>query len=431
VLAWDLHITVRMRTGEFRICPQCETRNKATEPNCVQCGRALFSIPLSRTAPLSDEVAASRGGISWTRGVMVAGVLLACAFGLFVRKTFRGASLEPTTTAAVASAAHPAPAAPPASLATAAPPTSRDFERGRELLQKGDAQGALRALTPVAQAEPDNAVIAYTYGRALWAAGSRDRAVVQLERAARIDPYTTVYRVDLAKALAALRRTREAIREYEAAVNLDPGNADNVMALAALYARAGDRAESRALLQRAATLRPGDVEIERRLAEIDAREATGYAPSAPSAGPASSAVSGSSAVSPSSPSAGVVYTIDDLRRAGGGRTPGAAPPQPPPPVVRASAQELGEIEAHWRDKAAERREAVRSAEQRVAALKAQIDQLQRRTGPTSADGDLERERAKAQDDLDSAQERLAKAQRRMDDLQDEARRKGLPADWLR
>src|SRR2546426_4098117 len=340
-----------MRTGEFRICPRCKTRNKATEPNCVQCGRALFSIPLSRTAPLSDEVAASRGGISWTRGIMVAGVLLACAFGLVVRETFRGASLEPTATAAVASAADTAPATPPPSLATPAPPTSRDFEKGRELLQRGDAQGALRALTPVAQAEPDNAVIAYTYGKALWAAGSRDRAVVQLERAARIDPYATVYRVDLAKALAASRRTREAIREYEAAVSLDPGNTDNVTALAALYARAGDSAESRALLERAATLRPGDVEIGQRLADSDARQATSYAPSAPSAVSASS----SSAVSPSSPSAGVVYTIEDLRRAGGGRTPGAVPPQPPPPVVRA--QELGENEAHWRDKAAERREA--------------------------------------------------------------------------
>ena len=93
-------------------------------------------------------------------------------------------------------------------------------------------------------------------------------------------------------------------------------------------------------------------------------------------------------------------------------------------------QELGENEARWRDKAAERREAVRSAEQRAAALKAQIEQLER-ARQTSADGDLERELAKMRDDLDSAQERLAKAQRRMEELQDEARRKGLPSDWLR
>ena len=126
----------------------------------------------------------------------------------------------------------------------------------------------------------------------------------------------------------------------------------------------------------------------------------------------------------------MVYTNDDLRRAGGGRTPGAVPLQPPPPVVRASAQELGENEARWRDKAAERREAVRSAEQRAAALKAQIEQLER-ARQTSADGELERELAKMRDDLDSAQERLAKAQRRMEELQDEARRKGLPSDWQR
>jgi hypothetical protein len=181
----------------------------------------------------------------------------------------------------------------------------------------------------------------------------------------------------------------------------------------------------------AGTLRPGDVEIEQRLAELDAHQATSYAPSGSSAGPAASAASGSSAVSPSSPSAGVVYTIDDLRRAGGGRTPGAVPPQPPPPVVRASAQELGENETRWRDKAAERREAIRAAEQLVATLKAQIDQLQRHAGQTSADGDLERELAKAQDDLESAQERLAKTRRRMEELQDEARRKALPPEWLR
>ena len=361
---------------------------------------------------------------------MIAGVLLACAFGLIVRKTFRGASLEPTATAAVTAAADLAPSTPPAAFPTPAPPTSRDFEKGRELLQKGDAQGALRALTPVAQAEPDNAVIAYTYGKALWAAGSRDRAVMQLERAARIDPYATVYRVDLAKALAASRRTREAIREYEAAVSLDPGNVDNVTALAGLYARVGDSAESRALLERAATLRPGDVEIGQRLADLDARPATSYAPSGSIAVSEPSSVSASSGAAASAPSAGKVYTIEDLRRAGAGRTPGAVPPQAPPPVVRASAQELGENETRWHEKAAERREAIRSGEQLVATLKAQIDQLQRHAGQ-AADGDLERELAKVQDDLESAQERLAKSHRRMEELQDEARRKGLPPDWLR
>jgi tetratricopeptide (TPR) repeat protein len=362
---------------------------------------------------------------------MISGVLLACAFGLVVRKTFRGASLEPTATAAVTAAADLTPPVPPAALPTPAPPTSRDFERGRDLLQRGDAQGALRALTPVAQAEPDNAVIAYTYGKALWAAGSRDRAVMQLERAARIDPYTTVYRVDLAKALAALRRTREAIREYEAAVSLDPGNADNVTALAGLYARVGDSAESHALLERAATLRPGDVEIGQRLADLDARAATSYVPSGSTVVSAPSSVSAYSGAASSSPAAGRVYTIEDLRRAGAGRTPGAVPPQPPPPVVRASTQELGENESRWREKAAERREAIRAAQQLVATLKAQIDQLQRHAGQAPADGDLQREVSKFQDDLEAAQERLAKAQRRMEELQDEARRKGLPPDWLR
>jgi Flp pilus assembly protein TadD len=431
-----------MRTGEFRICPRCQARNKVTQPHCVQCGRSLFSIPLSRAPAESEQAAAARAarGQSWTRWVMVAGVLLAMASGLFVRGTFRGASLEPMADETV-SASEPARPSLTASAAPAEPPpTVRDFEKGRALLQRGDAQGALRALTPVAQAEPDNAVIAHAYGRALWATGSRDRAVMQFERAARIDPHTPAYRIDLGRSLAALRRTREAIREYEAAVSLDPGNAETVLALAGLYARAGDHVESRALLERAAMLRSGDAALAQRLASTDGSQtATSYTPSTPSspsvAVPASSAVPTSSSGSSGparAPSSGIVYTEEDLRRAGTGRTPGAVAPQPPPPVVRADGdQALGEDEAKWRDKATERREAVRSAEQRVATQRARVAQLQRQAEGTSDDADVERELTQALDDLDSAQERLAKAQRRMEDLQDEARRKSVPPDWVR
>ena len=100
-------------------------------------------------------------------------------------------------------------------------------------------------------------------------------------------------------------------------------------------------------------------------------------------------------------------------------------------MVRASTQQLGEEEGHWRDRAADRREELRSARQRVAELQSRVQDLRHQADRSLADDDLQREAAKAQDDLDSAQERLAKAQRRMEELQDEARRKGLPADWLR
>jgi tetratricopeptide (TPR) repeat protein len=421
-----------MRTGEFRICPRCQARNKATQPHCVQCGRSLFSIPLTREQPMPPEAAAADAamGASWTRWVMVAGVLLAVAFGLFVRGTFRGATLEPMAAGETVSASEPAPPSLIASAAPAAPPpTIRDFEKGLALLERGDAQGALRALTPVAQAELDNAVIAHTYGRALWATGSRDRAVMQFERAARIDPHTPVYRIDLGRSLATLRRTREAIREYEAAVSLDPGNADTVVTLAGLYARAGDNVESRALLERASMLRGGDAALAQRLASADGSQtATSYTPSTPSSPSSASA----SPVPARAPSSGIVYTEEDLRRAGTGRTPGAVTPQPAPPVVRADGGGLGEDEGKWRDKAADRREAVRAAQQLVAAQRARVAQLQRQAeGPSSAEADVERELTQALEDLDSAQERLAKAQRRMEDLQDEARRKSVPSEWLR
>jgi Flp pilus assembly protein TadD len=423
-----------MRTGEYRICPQCEARNKVTEPSCVQCGRALFGIPPSQSVSPPDETggARTRSG-SWVRVALVAGVMLAIGFGLFVRKTFRGATLEPNAQAQNAAPPDPAPRPAPDAVTapTPPPPTARDYERGRALLERGDARGALRVLTPVAQAAPDNAVIAHTYGRALWAAGSRDRAIVQFERAARIDPHMTVYRADLGKSLAASRRIREAIREYEAALSLDPGNADTVQVLAGLYARAGDHAESRALLERAAMLRPGDAALAQRLA--DNSQAMSYTPSNPTAVPAVSASSAASASSLSAASGSAhVYTEDDLRRAGTGRTPGSVAPRPPPPIVRADSQSLGEDESKWREKATERREAVRSSEQLVATYKARVAHLQRLAeGQGAAEPDSERELEKAREELESAQERLARAERRLDELQDDARRKSVPSDWIR
>ncbi|PYQ23070.1 MAG: hypothetical protein DMF81_09980 [Acidobacteria bacterium] len=444
-VAWDLHIGHWMRTGEFRICPRCRTRNKATEAHCVQCARPLFGIPVARPEPSLSEAAAARAGRSFSNLVIVAGIIGALGVGLAVRQTFRGASLEPpAATEPVAEPSVSASAAPVA--ATPPPPGGQDFEQGRALLDRGDAQGALRRLAPVAQAEPDSAVVAHAYGRALWGTGSRDRAVTQFERAARIDPGNVAYRIELGRALAALRRTREAIREYEAAVSIDPGNADNVAALASLYSRAGNSAESRVLLERAAMLRPNDPEIMHRLADTadaDVRPAVSYTPSGssaisassvvsrPPAVPASSALSASSSV-PSASSAGVVYTNDDLRRAGGGRTPGSAPPQPPPlvvrPAVNVAPSSAGGDEASWRRKAAERTEALRAAQKTVATLSARVQDLQRQaTGQTDEGQNQERQRqlTDALNDLDAAQERLARAQRRLEELQDAAHRKGL------
>jgi tetratricopeptide (TPR) repeat protein len=425
-----------MRTGEYRICAHCETRNKAGQPLCVHCGRALAGASASR-APTDVDVAP---GGRWIRMLMAVGVILAIVFGVMVRKTFRGADIERNAMAQDRSASGPVPPTLSAEAVPAPPaPTARDFEKGQALLERGDSQAALRVLTPVAQAEPDNAVVAHTYGRALWATGSRDRAIVQFERAARADPHAPEYRIELGNALAAARRTREAIREYEAAVSLDPGNADTLVALANLYARAGDAAESRALLERAVALRPGDATLAQRMAAAETGP-TSYTPSTPSAIPASSAVSASSSVSASSAVAGesatrpgaVVYTEEDLRRAGTGRTPGAVAPKAPPPIVRADdGQALGEAESKWREKAGDRREALRSAEQLVAAQKAQVASLQRQAESQTSSPDIERELTRALEDLDESREQLAKAQRRWQELEDEARRKSIPADWLR
>ena len=363
-----------MRAGEFRICPRCQTRNKATQETCVQCGRELFGIVVSRTDPLAVEAALLRAGPTpaWMRWAVGAGILIALGSGLFVRRIFR-TSLEPSTTVPAAEA-EPSPTPP-----TAPPPTT------------------------IAQTSPNSAVAAHDNGRALWASGSRDRAVVEFERAARIDPQNSTYRVDLGKALAALRRTREAIREYEAAVSLDPGNADTVVALASLYQRSGNGAESRALLQRAALLRPGDADIARRLGEANV----------PPAPPATSAAPPS--LSPPPPSASSASS------------PERPPPEMPTPASGSASASQSE-DARVRQRVAERRRDVRALEQGIAAMTARIADLRRAVEAATGDEsrqDLERQLTEVAQEVDQSRERLAAAQRRLEDAEDEARRKGV------
>lgn len=93
-------------------------------------------------------------------------------------------------------------------------------------------------------------------------------------------------------------------------------------------------------------------------------------------------------------------------------------------------------EAAWRSQAEQRRAAIRTAERRVQALQAQIDALAADLAPTNVMDPfrlqtIADQKAKAMKDLDAAREDLARARSSLAELEEEARRKGVPPGWLR
>jgi len=134
---------------------------------------------------------------------------------------------------------------------------------------------------------------------------------------------------------------------------------------------------------------------------------------------------------------GKVYTNDDLgaehaataapaaTSTTAASTPSAAP-APAPTMDPAQ---------RWRRDAKQRRDAIAGAETKVAAIQARLDLLVADRDPTNVMDpnrlqNLEAEKVKARAELDAAQDELAKARQALADLEEEARKAGVPAGWL-
>jgi hypothetical protein len=130
-----------------------------------------------------------------------------------------------------------------------------------------------------------------------------------------------------------------------------------------------------------------------------------------------------------------VYTNDDLiearsaeERAATAAAPAAAASAAPPPAMDPAAR--------WQRDAKARRDAIARAEATVEAVQARIDALTLDRDPTSVLDpnrmqNLATERAKAMQELEAAKAAVAKARQDLDDLEEEARKAGVPPGWLR
>ena len=136
-----------------------------------------------------------------------------------------------------------------------------------------------------------------------------------------------------------------------------------------------------------------------------------------------------------------VYTNDDLDAArsapesqGTVSTPGtaAAAPSGPAPAP-APTMDPGE---RWRRDGKQRRDAVTRSEAKVAAIQARVDALMLDRDPVNVMDPnrlqtLEAVKAKALQDLETAKAELSQARQALEDLEEDARKQGIPPGWLR
>jgi hypothetical protein len=129
---------------------------------------------------------------------------------------------------------------------------------------------------------------------------------------------------------------------------------------------------------------------------------------------------------------GKVYTNDDLTA----EHSAAPPPASAATAPAASPAPTMDPAQRWRRDAKARRDAITRAEAKVAAIQARLDAMRLDLNPTNV-GDpnrlqtLEADKATAQAELDAAKDELAKARQAQEDLEEEARKSGVPPGWLR
>jgi hypothetical protein len=130
------------------------------------------------------------------------------------------------------------------------------------------------------------------------------------------------------------------------------------------------------------------------------------------------------------------YTNDDLKKVSGSKDGSPSPASSTAPPPEADADPEGPSEAEWRQRAAKAREAVAEAEASVQRIQDRIDVLRLDRDPSRL-GDpfrlqsIEADVAKAQRELEAAKADVGRAKQAVADLEDEARRAGVPPGWLR
>lgn len=258
-----------MKQESSKVCPACETRNKAKWEFCVRCGESLQGVGVSDEAPskASGEAAGGDAVVIEERSSLATGFfLLLMAVVVVGVVMWVQRSQAPDTV--VETTAFQIPTVPPSlPTASAAPvsPAEADSQAGQRLLAQGNAAAAAQAFARAVEKAPGDPQLRSLYAQALFQSGQREEALRHFEEAARLSPQLS-YRLGFAAALNLAGRNQEAIEQYERVLAQEPREQQALKELGSLYNRMNRFEEGVTYLTRAAEVNPGDLALLQDLA---------------------------------------------------------------------------------------------------------------------------------------------------------------------
>jgi tetratricopeptide (TPR) repeat protein len=254
----------------FRICPQCSTRNRLDKEFCVKCGEPLEGVSAGDPSKPEASFFVSGEEERSTLIPLVAFVLLlivALSAWRYIQQTGLPAAPESTNRAITRPVENPPPATP-----VPAGPGVDDYTAGVAALRSGDYQTAVTRLRAATAAVPSQADYRLAFGEALEKSGSPQEGLAEYQTAAELQPGSARHTGEWAKALNRAGLYTDAIRVYGTSLDINPDNLANLREVVNLQIRTNNLAGARAYLERIVQLQPDDLLPKQNLAR--ALEAT-------------------------------------------------------------------------------------------------------------------------------------------------------------
>ena len=257
---------------DFRICPQCSTRNRLDKEFCVKCGEPLEGVKAGDPAAAAAAAAAKKR----KPGFVVSGKesaqspIIPLLLVLLTLGSLYGAwnVLQSAPEAAPTTAPRPlGPAVAPSSSPLPAAPGLEHYSAGVAALRAGDFKTAVARLR-LAVAAANRADYRATLAEALEKSGATTEALVEYEAATALDRANVQYVSQWARALNRAGRNTEAIRAYNTALTLDGENVALLREISALVQKGADPTQARPYLVKIVALQPDDLIPKQELAQV-------------------------------------------------------------------------------------------------------------------------------------------------------------------
>lgn len=247
---------------DFRICPQCATRNRLDKEFCVKCGEPLEGVEAGDPSAKQPDFVVSEGA-DQGRNPLIPLLLVIVAVGALAAgwQVVRTTPLAPETSVVAAPQVSSVPSSTPAPMA----PGVKEYTEGMAALRAARFDDAVKLLGEAVAAD-NRADYRLGLAEALEKSGSTAPALAEYAAAASLDNTNSRYASEWAKALSRAGRNTEAIQAYEEALQIDGENLANLREVASLHLKGNDFEKARPYLEKVVQLQPDDLAPKQSLA---------------------------------------------------------------------------------------------------------------------------------------------------------------------